>query len=69
MALCLSEPRFPDLLHAHGNPTLVPEQSLYWDVFSSTVYSKLAGPKLLRILPSHLGSPGVDDAHYGTGFK
>lgn len=36
VALCLFEPQFPNLLHAHGDLTLVPGQVLYWDVFSST---------------------------------
>lgn len=47
VALCLSEPQLPYLLYAHGNPTLVPEQSLYWGMFQyhSQLIDSVQGPR------------------------
>lgn len=47
VALCLFEPHFPYLLYAHGNPTLVPEQSLYWVMFQyhSQLTDSIQGPR------------------------
>lgn len=41
VALCLFEPQFPYLSHAHGDPKLAPEQCLYWAVFIPTILAPL----------------------------
>lgn len=37
VALCLFEPQFPYWSHVHGDPTMAPEQLLYWAVLSPII--------------------------------